>query len=41
MSNIGITLTIIGIVAMIGAYFLYKNTPKTNNNHKSTTHSAV
>ena len=29
MSNIGITLTIIGIISMIGAYLLYKNTPKT------------
>ncbi len=33
MSNIGITLTIIGLISMIGAYFLYKNTPKTHNHH--------
>ena len=33
MSNLGITLTIIGIVSMIGAYLLYKNTPI---NHKDT-----
>lgn len=34
MSNIGIALTIIGIVSMISAYFLYKNTPKIDNHHK-------
>ena len=35
MSNIGIALTVIGIVAMIGAYFLYKNTPKIDNHHNA------
>ncbi|SMM97975.1 hypothetical protein SPONN_1343 [uncultured Candidatus Thioglobus sp.] len=28
----------IGIVAMIGAYFLYKNTPKINN-HQNVQHT--
>lgn len=35
MSSIGIALTIIGVIAMIGAYFLYKNTPKIDN-HQNT-----
>jgi hypothetical protein len=35
MSNIGIALTVIGIFAMIGAYFLYKNTPKIENHHNA------
>lgn len=38
MSSIGITLTIIGIIAMIGAYILYKNTPKTEN-HRNAQHT--
>lgn len=35
MSSIGISLTIIGIIAMIGAYLLYKNTPKIENHHNA------
>ena len=35
MSNIGIALTVIGILAMIGAYFLYKNTPKHSGHQKA------
>ena len=33
MSNAGITLTIIGIIFMIGAIVLHKNTPKTKQHH--------
>ena len=38
MSSIGIALTIIGVIAMIGAYFLHKNTPKIDN-HQNTQHT--
>ena len=34
MSNLGITLSIISIIFMIGALILYKNTPKAKNNHQ-------
>ena len=30
MSDVGILLTIIGVIALIGAYFLHKNTPKSD-----------
>jgi len=33
MSNLGITLTIISIFFVIGAYFLNKHTPKTDKHH--------
>ncbi len=33
MSNLGITLSIISIIFIIGAFILYKNTPKTSKHH--------
>jgi len=33
MSNLGITLTIMSVIFIIGAYFLNKNTPKPHKHH--------
>jgi len=33
MSNLGILLSVIGVVFTIGAYFLHKNTPKPSKHH--------
>lgn len=35
MSNVGIVLLVMSIIALVSAYFLYKNTPKVNNHHKA------
>jgi hypothetical protein len=33
MSNLGITLSVISIIFMLGALVLHKNTPKPNKHH--------
>jgi hypothetical protein len=35
MSNVSVILLIMSVVALVGAYLLYKNTPKIDNHHKT------
>ncbi|SMN12285.1 hypothetical protein SPBRAN_501 [uncultured Candidatus Thioglobus sp.] len=35
MSNVSVILLIMSVIALVGAYFLYKNTPKIENHHKA------
>ncbi len=35
MSNVSIVLLVMSVFALVGAYLLYKNTPKINNHHKA------